>query len=41
MSNTQRHHTSKVDRYGRRQPRPNLRRTNTRSAVVLAALKEG
>lgn len=41
MSKTTRHHVSKVDRYGRRQPRPALRRTNTRAGVILAALKEG
>lgn len=41
MSNTQRHHTSKVDRLGRRQPRPARRKTGTRHGIVRAALLEG
>jgi hypothetical protein len=39
MSKTVRKHLA--DHYGVRQPRPNYRRTSTRTAVVLAALKEG
>jgi hypothetical protein len=41
MQNVKRHHTSKVDRLGRRQPRPARRRTGTRVGIVRAALAEG
>lgn len=36
-----RHHVSKVDRLGSRQPRPNRRRTGTRVGIVRAAIREG
>jgi hypothetical protein len=36
-----RHHVSKVERLGNRQPRPPRRRTGTRVGVIRAAVKEG
>lgn len=41
MSKTARHSHSKVDHYGRRQPRPARRRTGTRHNVIAAAIREG
>jgi hypothetical protein len=38
---TQRHHVSKIDRLGNRQPRPARRKTGTRVGIIRAALAEG
>lgn len=38
--NTRRIHGSKVDRLGRRQPKPELRRRRTTQSAIRAAIRE-